>query len=276
MYKSSLDRINDFKAAVRYGPIFPCCSCEQMMFENGVVVLTNDLLRIIEDQCNGADNYLYSNIFGTKPFDESFKVEVTPNMSKVYICYTCRKYLQKGRMPPMAAANGLKLSFVPSEVMLTELENNLISKRIIFQKIYQLPKSRIAAVKDKIVNIPIGDEDVMNTLKMLPRTPLEGGLVEVKLKRKTAYKNYHRQEFVNPAKVFKAINFLRESNNPFYQEFSCLEEYKERCERQDPEGYDFLFGEKSCEEPSNIGFKPCSVFFVSDSDETWEEIMDTS
>ena len=28
-----------------------------------------------------------------------------------YICYTCKRHLMKGNMPPMCAANGLKLFF---------------------------------------------------------------------------------------------------------------------------------------------------------------------
>ena len=66
--------------------------------------------------------------------------------------------------------------------MLTELENNLIAQRVLFQKIFQLPKSRMAACKDKLINIPISEKDVLNTVQSLPRTPNEAGLLEVKLK----------------------------------------------------------------------------------------------
>ena len=104
-----------------------------------------------------------------------------------YICHTCKKHLLKGRMPAMSSANGLSLQHVPEDIKLTELENNLIAKKILFQKIFQLPKSRIAAVKDKLVNIPIQEKDIFNTLEALPRTTANGGLVEVKLKSKQEY-----------------------------------------------------------------------------------------
>ena len=42
--KTSAERIAKFKKAVRYGPIFPCCSCEQMMFNNGVVMISKEFL----------------------------------------------------------------------------------------------------------------------------------------------------------------------------------------------------------------------------------------
>ena len=63
-------------------------------------------------------------------------------------------------------------------------------------------------------------------------------------------------------------------NNPFYQQVDCYEEYKERCEVQDPEGYDFIFGDEPYEESFNNGLKPCSVLFIGDTNESWEEIME--
>ena len=53
--KAELDtsaiRVSNFRRSVRYGPIFPCCSCEQMMFENGVVKLNDELWKSIESKC---------------------------------------------------------------------------------------------------------------------------------------------------------------------------------------------------------------------------------
>ena len=89
---------------------------------------------------------------------------------------------KKGMLPSMAVANGLQLLPVPENLELSELENNLIARKILFQKIFQLPKSRIAAVKDKLVSILIHENDVLQTLEVLPRTPSEAGLIEVKLK----------------------------------------------------------------------------------------------
>jgi hypothetical protein len=41
---------------------------------------------------------------------------------------------------------------------LTKLDGDLIAKSIIFQKIYQLPKSRWTALKNRLINIPINDD----------------------------------------------------------------------------------------------------------------------
>ena len=49
------------------------------------------------------------------------------------------------------------------DLILTELEGALIAKTILFQKIFQLPKSLWTALKDKIVNVPI-QENKMDLL----------------------------------------------------------------------------------------------------------------
>ena len=83
----------------------------------------------------------------------------------------------------MARGNSLSLVDLPNDpdLSLSEMENNLIAKRILFQKIFQLPRSRMAACKDKLVNVPIHDTDIINTFESLPRTPKEAGLFEIKL-----------------------------------------------------------------------------------------------
>merc|ERR1712107_620982 len=63
-----------------------------------------------------------------------------------FICETCLKYLKDGKLPPKSFKNSLKLHYTDSQLKeqdlwLTELEGSLIAPNIIFQKIYQLPKS---------------------------------------------------------------------------------------------------------------------------------------
>ena len=109
-----------------------------------------------------------------------------------YICLTCVRHMKRGKVPPMSAMNRFQLHEEDKEIKhqkldLTELEGALIAKNIIFQKIYQLPKSRWTALKDRLINIPIMDEDIMNTIEQMPRTPQEAGLIGVALKRKKEY-----------------------------------------------------------------------------------------
>ena len=101
----------------------------------------------------------------------------------------------------MSLKNKLSLQSQDENMKLTELEGSLIAKNIPFQKIYQLPKSRWTALTDKVINIPINDEDIINTVQMLPRTPKEARLVGVSLKRKLEYKNTHKRQLVDPRKI---------------------------------------------------------------------------
>ena len=68
----------------------------------------------------------------------------------------------------------------------------------------------------KLINIPINNEDIINTIEHLPRTPSEAGILEIKLKRKLEYKNFHKKEYVDPRKIFKALNFLKKKKHPSY------------------------------------------------------------
>ena len=274
--KTAADRIKKFKEAVRYGPIFPCCSCEQIMYENGVTKLNENVLRTLKNACDKVDEKFFHRVLGANLGKPDFHVSITENDVSSYVCHTCKKHILKGKLPPMSAANQLALMKVPVSLNLTELESNLISKKILFQKIYQLPKSRMPAVKDKLVNVPIGEMDILNTLVSLPRTPLEGGLVEVKLKRKENYKNVHRQEFIDPKKLYGALDFLKRSGNPHYQFSTNMYEYIERCMLDDPDCFDALFGDlKQLEEKvDRQKSKKLSVLYVNDKDQTWEEIME--
>ena len=54
-----------------------------------------------------------------------------------FICKTCINYVKKGKIAPMSVANNLKLKVIEEAPQLSELENNLISQNIIFQKVFQ-------------------------------------------------------------------------------------------------------------------------------------------
>merc|ERR1712082_188643 len=142
--------------------------------------------------------------------------------------------------------NGLQLTETDQEIedqnlKLSELEGALIAKTIIFQKIYQLPKSRWTALKDRLINVPINDEDILNTIENMPRTPIEAGLIGVALKRKKEYKNTHKHQLINPEKLFKILNKLKLSGNKHYQFYDDFEEYQVRCQETDPSGYEVMF-----------------------------------
>ena len=84
-------------------------------------------------------------------------------------------------------------------------------------KIFILPKYRCTALKDKIINVPVKDDDIVNTMTRLPRTPDKAGLKEEDLKSKVKLKNSHQKQLINPVKCFKILEMLKNSGNIHYQ-----------------------------------------------------------
>ena len=162
-----------------------------------------------------------------------------------FICLACKRHLKAGKLPPMSTLNGLQIYDHGPELELTELEGNLIAKNIVFMKNFQLPKSRWTALKDKIINVPVKDDDIVNTMTRLPRTPNEAGLIEVDLKRKVEYKNSHLQQLIDPKKCFKMLELLKRKKNIYYQFYDDYNIYTERCKAEDFRGYTIVFDEEA-------------------------------
>ena len=116
----------------------------------------------------------------------------------------------------------------------------------------------MSAVKDRLVNVPVGAADVLNTMKSIPRTPREAGLIQVKLKRKLKYKNYHKHEYIDPNKIFKTLEHLRKSGHPYYQFYDDYTTYKKRCE--------FEFRSRNHGDKVHNSTKVILVQYISDSE----------
>ena len=107
-------------------------------------------------------------------------------------------------------------------------------------KIFQLPKSRWSAVKDKTINVPISESNVLDTVKKFPRMPSQAGIIPVKLKRMKKYKNYIAKEYIRPEILKMALMSLKALRNPHYQFVTLHDDYEEVCRIHDPEGFDLL------------------------------------
>ena len=146
--------------------------------------------------------------------------------------------------------NGLQVDEIREDLKLTELENNLIARNIIFQKIHKMPKSRWSGTHDRLVNVPVNPEDVLNTVESLPRTPAEAGLipiVPVNLKRKLEYKTTHLTQLVDINKIFKYLDFLRQMGHPGYKFYDDMNIYKNRCYAEDNKRAVLIFPEADSE-----------------------------
>merc|ERR1719209_1604508 len=167
------------------------------------------------------------------PEENSFKswekFNITSINNLTYLCSTCKSSLTSGKMPSMAVANGLQLDNSPDRPVLTELENNLIAQVINFQKVVVLKKSCWPAGKGKMICVPVPPEDLMNTVKQLPRLPEEAGLVPIKLKRKKQYKGHEKSEQIRPEQMFGALRYMRKAGHPYYKFYDSKEEYMAMC-----------------------------------------------
>ena len=244
-------QLKAFRDQTMMGPVFICVSCHGKMFRVAVQKFTEDIEAEIDEKIAITECIANVNLI-TKVEIKSSKNEA-PNsfqrnktIGERFICKTCLNYLRKGKLPPSSVMNNLQLHSTDEELKeqglcLTELEAALISKNIIFQKVFQLPRSRWTGLKDRIINVPITDDSIMETLVQLPRTPAEAGLIGISLKRKIEMKNTHLKKLINPNKVFRVLQKLKEKGSPHHQNLSTPEAFLERCRVTDKQGFDLIF-----------------------------------
>ena len=150
--------------------------------------------------------------------------EFTDAKGRVLLCSSCDFHLRlKREMPPMNYNNGLGIVEIPKELKLTDLEATLVAKRILFIKMFSLVKSRWRGYKDHTTNVPVLEDDLLETynkISSFPRQPGEAGLVLVKLKRKLQYNNVHVQAYVCPERLRAALQMLKDMGHPSYQDIS--------------------------------------------------------
>ena len=240
-----------FLETVRDGPIYGCICCHRTLFKNAVIEIEN--IERFRENLNEAFDDLFEYSICSENVGEQLDLKTMPSTKgKFYLCTTCKSKLVNGQRPAQSHQNNLEIFDAKNhpELNLTELESSLISKALVFMKIFKKPKSRMAAIKDRCVCVPIDDQTVNETLKQLPRTPAEACIVPIKLKRKKEYKGTHLKEYVDVEKLHKALEMLKNSGHPEYQfyEPSDFQSYARRCEEEDPDGFKTLFEDDSEDE----------------------------
>ena len=240
---TAFKRKKAFLASVRNGRIFFCICCHRKRYENQVVELDDDWQESMEQKYPGS----VSKLIGSIPYQEVYlpcpTTEEPQQLTSNYVCHTCKKYLEKNAMAPMSNRNNLQLVDITDhpELRLSELEQQLVALNILFQKIVLLPKSRMSAMKDRTVSVPIAPSDVMQTLTKLPRTPADARLAVVQLKRRLNFPGVHKQQLINLQNVIQALRTFITMKNPHYENILEDDRFKQRCYETDPEGYRILF-----------------------------------
>ena len=115
---SSTNRIDNFFKSIQTGPIFPCFSCNRLMFKESVVRLTKKEVFDV--------NEILKKMFNVVETDS------TPIDEENWLCRTCHLAIKKEKRPSLCQYNGLKVEKMPCSLRLNELGNTLVAKNILF------------------------------------------------------------------------------------------------------------------------------------------------
>ena len=157
-----------FHQNISVGPEYICTCCDQLWYRSSVTKCNASLYqscsREILDLC----------LTGLKSIDNT-----------EWICGTCHSNLKVGKLPTCAKANKMTFPEKPDVVKdLTPLEERLISPRIPFMQVRELPSGGQLSIHGSVVNVPA---NVNSTVNVLPRPINESQTIPIKLKRRLGY-----------------------------------------------------------------------------------------
>ena len=225
-----------------YGDIFVCVSCERWLFSTNVRTLTGEVVggkwQIKKDLKDGVE--LIDGIEEktwkecVPKLREEFrsklcKGEERKQLENWYICHACHSHMKKNNMPPMCAQNGLKAVPIPPQFKeMTQLEQDCCAMNKQYTKIRLEGRMRWNKQTYKVINVPIKEADMMNTVAKLPRTPEEAGLIQLNWKYKKDIKTPYKAQLVNAKRILDLLAYLKENKNPHYKFYDDYEAYQRR------------------------------------------------
>ena len=183
-FKDIKECIKQFHSSIAVGPLFVCTCCHQTWLRKGVCMLKNI-------------NLPYSS--------RLYLTKFTSVNNEEWICHTCIGAIRDGKVPKLSVANGMKWPVKPPELDLHQLEERLISLRIPFMQIRELPRGGQYSLKGNVINVPV---DIQPTVSCLPRPMDENFTIAVQLKKKLSYKKVDFKENVRPLRVLTALHWL--------------------------------------------------------------------
>ena len=190
--------ISSFHNKIKCGPEYVCTCCDQLWFRSSV------------KKCNAlAYSKSHADIVnlcltGYKSID-----------NQEWICFTCDNNIKNGKLPSFAKANKMNFAEKPEILYLTELEERLISPRIPFMQIRELPSGGQLSIHGNVVNVPA---DVNSTVNFLPRSLKESETIPIKLKRRLNFKHHYQFQTIRPRRVIEAAKYLVQNSELFKNE----------------------------------------------------------
>ena len=142
------DQLLAFKRDIVDGPNFVCYSCNRNLFKCSVKTLeTTDITKLLKKMNN--------NLAQDTGLDNCHE------KSNLILCHSCNNNFNSNKFPSININNGLKLDDIPVELSsLADLEQQLIAQVLLFMKIKKLPTTRMGAVVDQVISVPLENEDI--------------------------------------------------------------------------------------------------------------------
>ncbi|XP_054152817.1 repetitive organellar protein-like [Oppia nitens] len=193
--KKILKNLEKFEEAKFMGPTEMCSCCGCLWFKTQV--RSYNILNNIKLNKNDKDLVDFFNVGENCQF-----------------CNTCFQDISKGKVPRLALSHGLMFPEIPDCIQkLNDLEERMVSARIIFETILHLPKGGQYKMKGNVVNVPV-DPNAM--LPLLPRLDDDLHIIRVQLKRRIKdpdkLKIDDLYKTVRPHELRQALNFLVNQN----------------------------------------------------------------
>ena len=198
---------NNYEVSIRERPTYHCHSCHRFLFQN---------------QC-----------FTTRCNERMQQLGLSDN---AVLCFTCRNWLSKDKMPESFHGNSMGLSPVPDVLKtLTFSERKLICKLQIFLTLGVLPGGQFCE-RGSVLHLPV---DVSNVLSQLPLEPSKSDQISV------CYQNGQTKVMgknkVSPFNILKALQWLK-ANNELYSDLD-LESAGSKLNKLDNGSHDIDFEE---------------------------------
>ncbi|XP_078380326.1 uncharacterized protein LOC144663301 [Oculina patagonica] len=192
------EQIETFHKNIKCGPEYICTCCDQLWYRSSVTKCNPNVYKVCPQ------NILKISLTGVKSLNN---IE--------WICSTCHSNLKEGKLPSCAKANKMTFPDKPKVLNLTVLEERLVSPRIPFMQIRELPSGGQLSIHGNVVNVPA---NVNSTVNVLPRPVNESQTIPIKLKRRLRYKHHYQFQNIRPSKVLEAAKYLVQTSQLFQNE----------------------------------------------------------
>ena len=137
--------------------------------------------------------------------------------------------------------NGLLVEKIPPELQLHDIENQMVARNLLFLKLKKLPNTpRMEAMTDRVINVPLTDDKILETVTVLPRTLDDSFLAPIKFKKKKEWKANYAEAFVRPSKLIKSLHKLKELGNPHYKSIIINEDFDDKNKDINPDFWNAL------------------------------------